>query len=115
VAETVAALDAQLLQDVRTYLGTAKQLPYALSDDMVKRLQVVMLLTVCMGPWSWSWSHALVMVPCLKAGLLGAQPCAQRDDMVQQLMVSRYCPNIEACLAWFCGHAACLHCGLLCA
>ncbi|KAF5831262.1 hypothetical protein DUNSADRAFT_13370, partial [Dunaliella salina] len=39
VASSVAALNAQELQDIRTYLAAAKQQQYGLSENMVKHLQ----------------------------------------------------------------------------
>uniref|UniRef100_A0A7S3QV56 Mini-chromosome maintenance complex-binding protein n=1 Tax=Dunaliella tertiolecta TaxID=3047 RepID=A0A7S3QV56_DUNTE len=39
VASAVAALNAQELQDIRTYLAAAKQQQYGLSESMVKQLQ----------------------------------------------------------------------------
>jgi hypothetical protein len=40
VAASIAGLDRQQLQGIRVYLAAAKQLPYTLSEDMVKQLQV---------------------------------------------------------------------------
>lgn len=40
VSSAVSALDTQTLHSIRIYLAAVKQLPYALSEDMVKQLQV---------------------------------------------------------------------------
>lgn len=40
VAATISSLGAPALSDVRAYMAAAKQLPYELSEAMVKQLQV---------------------------------------------------------------------------